>query len=68
VQAGSQIGQSEGYSRLDMKFKKDIQQMPIDTPKKKSSHDIWDKVRYVSAIIGGIGAVVAALTKILEIW
>jgi hypothetical protein len=54
--------------RFDMKSKNAIQQIPIETPNTKSSHDIWDKIKYISVITGGIAALVAAISKLLNVW
>jgi membrane carboxypeptidase/penicillin-binding protein PbpC len=41
---------------------------PTPSPIKKSDHAIWDKIKYISVIIGGIAALVVAGSKIIGLW
>jgi hypothetical protein len=61
-------GQDFRFSSLDIKSKNDMKQIPTQRPKKKSGQDIWDKIKHIAGIIGGIGAIVAAASKYFELW
>jgi hypothetical protein len=45
-----------------------MKQIPTQRPKKKSGQDIWDKIKHIAGIIGGIGAILAAASKYFELW
>ncbi|NBB31862.1 hypothetical protein [Cellulophaga sp. BC115SP] len=66
---GSNVGHGDfSQSRIDFKDQPPIN--PISQPIKKSgnSSEIWDKIKHISAIVGGIGAIVAAITKLMDLW
>ena len=67
---GSQIGQDSEFGDLclDIKSKKEIKQIPIETPKLKSSQDIWDKLKSVAQILGFGAAFIALITKLMDLW
>ncbi|WP_420150347.1 hypothetical protein [Spirosoma sp.] len=44
------------------------QNQPVANATKKSDHTIWDKIKYVSVIIGGLGAAIGTIGKLLKWW
>lgn len=41
---------------------------PKQRPIKKSDHSIWDKIKYISGIVGAIGVVIGAIGKLFNLW
>jgi hypothetical protein len=54
--------------RSAIKSKKEIIQIPTETPKPKSNQDIWDKLKSVAQILGFGAALLALITKLMELW
>jgi hypothetical protein len=54
--------------RSAIKSKIDIIQIPIETPKPKSNQDIWDKLKSVAQILGFGAALLALITKLMDLW
>lgn len=44
------------------------QAQPRENPIKKSDHSIWDKIKYVSVIVGGASALILGLAKVFGWW
>ncbi len=54
--------------RSAIKSKIDIIQIPTETPKPKSNQDIWDKLKSVAQILGFGAALLALITKLMDLW
>ncbi|GAB3494278.1 hypothetical protein [Spirosoma knui] len=69
---GSQIG--HGSSLRDLNSQSPAinaapqQAQPRENPIKKSDHSIWDKIKYVSVIVGGVSALIVGLAKVFGWW
>lgn len=64
----NQNNTQESFERLDIASKNDIKQIPIETPKPKSNHDIWDKLKSIGQILGFGAALLALITKLMDLW
>ena len=54
--------------RSAIKSKIDIIQIPTEIPKPKSNQDIWDKLKSVAQILGFGAALLALITKLMDLW
>ena len=66
---GSQVGHGSVFGDLrNSQSNKPNNAQPTQAPQKKSGQDVWDKLKSIAAIAGFGAALIALITKLMDLW